>query len=177
MENPTVYTKATPSKQFKKRIFIAYVAGLLDGEGSIFCLKFKGNARKDWNYSYRPVMTINNTHLGVLQFIQARWGGEIEETDTRGRKRMYRLKWIGRKILPIISKLQPLLIIKKEQASVMISLLRHIIEKDVKGGKILDEKDMLFREKAKQKLSLLNGQLQRLSEGTPLMEKQQSDTL
>jgi len=177
MEEPKIHNnllsiKAIPSKQFKKKIFLAYMAGLLDGEGSLFCLKFKGKSRENWNFSYRPVMTINNTHYGVLEFIQKRCGGEIEKTDTRGRKDMYRLKWVGRNILPILSKLQPYLIIKKEQAKIMIGLLMNIIRNDNGGGKKLSIENLNYRTMAKEKLSLLNGQLQRLSERTPILGMQ-----
>lgn len=102
----------------------AYIAGFLDGEGSI-CLSKPKNRRTP-----HPLITLCNTHFGVMNWISKKL--ELRETaiytypeDTiRNHKIKYAVT-IGRqaKIKEILENVFPYLIIKKRQAELMLEYL------------------------------------------------------
>lgn len=92
---------------------LAYLAGIIDGEGSIII----GNS----GY-YCLLVVISNTHLGMMEHISNLFGGHVYKCKTHsiGKKPIYRLHWSGTSAYNILMLVQPYLIIKSEQAKLGI---------------------------------------------------------
>ncbi len=56
---------------------IGYVAGIIDGEGSILLSKQTKNAQ------FRcPIVSVSSTTMAILEFLQAHYGGSISKAKT-----------------------------------------------------------------------------------------------
>ena len=93
----------------------AYLAGILDGEGSI-CLHKDGRDGRIWGE-----MSIYNTSSELVKWIEERFGGRIYRYDTR-KKDMMVIRWNGEKSKELIPHLLPYLIIKQEKALSLLAL-------------------------------------------------------
>lgn len=123
---------------------LAYLAGLLDGEGCIhICDKMvrprkSRGVRKSWrpfnrNINYSCAVSIANTNTEVLYWIKERFGGSVFS-----RNKPEKIYWDTKKswhmsmknMAELLQKLLPYLIIKKKQAVYMI-LARSIIDSNI----------------------------------------------
>ena len=92
-----------------------YVAGFLDGEGTI------GLAQKKSGFVLR--VSIGNTHLGVLEAIQAEYGGNIYyPKPIVGRLQMHEWRIAYKKALNFLEIVLPYLIVKRPQAELAIQI-------------------------------------------------------
>ena len=98
---------------------LAYIAGLLDGEGSLYIGRYprKGNR----SLGYRAYMTISNTHVPTLQWVKSIMGGKIVEMAKKGG--CYSLTFTTNTIREWLPELLPYLLIKDSQAKVLLSFL------------------------------------------------------
>jgi len=110
-----------------KELDYAYIAGLLDGEGTISIS----------NQFYLRAC-IRNTDLKVLEWIQSFMGGAIYP-DNRRVKPCYSLEYSSRTVEKFLSRLCPYLRIKKTQAEFALSLNLHRHQKLT-----LDERERRF---------------------------------
>lgn len=99
-----------------------YFAGIVDGEGSIGISKqnkkLKDNAR---GYAYRPFFHITNTCLPLLQYLQKHFGGNISYLDERAS--CYNYTFPANKIRELLPQLIPYLLVRKEQAEIVLKFL------------------------------------------------------
>lgn len=98
-------------------IDVAYIAGLIDGEGSI-------TIARDRRQFYAPRITITNTNPYLLKWLKLKLGseGSFFEKKSRGRAWEWRIQGYG--VLPAIQRLNPFLVIKKAQAQIAINFIR-----------------------------------------------------
>ncbi len=100
----------------------AYVAGLLDGEGSISVHRLAGN-------SVLVVVQISNTHMGALEWVQLQLGGTIKLKGGTPRflkrnRECFDLRWRTQEsTFKVLSAVYPYLKIKKAQAQIAIAVL------------------------------------------------------
>ena len=100
-----------------------YLAGFIDGEGTITA-NFRMTARSKKEAVHYRVM-IPNTNLIVLQWIQLRWGGKLENMGkprSPKHKQVYYLYWGGPDCIPVIQAVFPYLQIKRRQAELVLAL-------------------------------------------------------
>lgn len=100
----------------------AYLAGMIDGEGSIM-LPHTGTFKRQGVWaSFTPKVAISNTCAEVLERLKESYGGKIEMTTLGGpkHKQGYRLRWFGAEAVAIVGKAYPYLIIKTRQADALI---------------------------------------------------------
>lgn len=104
---------------------IAYLAGLLDGEGSICILRgsHKETEERVWFEKYTLRLSITNTDLFLLEWVRKNFGGSIhprKEVNVRWKK-----AWIwycgGKTAESIIRKCLRFCISKKEQAKIALT--------------------------------------------------------
>ena len=96
---------------------IGYLAGIIDGEGSMGLYNCQGRTHM------KPWCTLNNTDLDMLETIQSWVGGNIRALKLReGRKLAYELGF-GRQvaILELLRLIEPFLISKKPQAQLLMA--------------------------------------------------------
>ena len=103
---------------------LAYIAGFLDGEGtiSIIRVKRKDRVRTYKNPYFRPIVVINNTNREVLEWIAAVFGvGKIDIAHKQTDKRKTCYRWIvgNRVAINIARALHPYLRIKRLQAEIL----------------------------------------------------------
>jgi len=97
---------------------LAYIAGLIDGEGSI-------QLSRHTQGQMQPQVRLFNTDLNMINFVNEVIGGNIQvHSDTRPehKKPVYRLCWSRRsKIVEILRALEPYMITKKAQAQMLLA--------------------------------------------------------
>ena len=104
-----------------KKTDLAYIAGLIDGEGCIHAttVKYAGRASA-------IQVTITTTYKPVLEFVQSIFGGKIYNNQTRDKpfwKPIYRWTIYGEKAIPVLQSVKPFLIIKRGQAEIALRIL------------------------------------------------------
>ena len=97
----------------------AYVAGVFDGEGTLVVGRHtrKGNR----GLAFRAHMAIADTHVPLLQAVKAFVGGG--KIIIQGRKGCYSLSFSTSEIRRILPQMLPHLIVKHEQAEVLLRFL------------------------------------------------------
>lgn len=98
---------------------ISYLAGLVDGEGSV-SLFTRGQAEKGY---VTPSLQITNCDRRLIDWLHENLGGQVYEQKPRSRRRPCWL-WccFGKVARDIIKRVEPSLIVKGEQARVVLRL-------------------------------------------------------
>lgn len=102
-----------------RQALLAYLAGIIDGEGTISIHKVK--IKKNWNYSYAVRINVGMTNYEVIKLFADTFGLNIRQERPRGvhRQFMYRCGTSGNKnAIRIIKQLFPYLIVKRKNAEV-----------------------------------------------------------
>lgn len=126
---------------------LAYIAGLLDGEGSINILSSRSRCNQFW-----LSVTIANNHLPTLEWVMAVVdGGAIKNAHGRMRPSdtapVYKWQICSRQAADLLSKLLPFLRIKREQAEVAIEFQNRL-----EHNGALSEHEIAVRNALKNKL-------------------------
>lgn len=106
----------------REAVYLSYLAGIMDGEGTIRIGSAKPNGKSKQNIKYYSAVSVGNTNKEVLEMFVNKFGSKVRE-DKRvpNRKRMYRWGTSGNITVPkILKQLLPYLVIKKEQAKIVI---------------------------------------------------------
>jgi len=109
---------------------IPYVAGLLDGEGSILISSFIRKRGNKKYRTYREYIKIYNSHLGILTLIQEQFGGCVgmyhKSKKLTNIKSMYTWQITGMTAVKFIKRIRPYLVIKAAQADVYLAFREEI---------------------------------------------------
>lgn len=96
---------------------LGYFAGIIDGEGSIIARKDKARNK----ISYNLTLSIANTDLLLLQYLQRAFGGAIYANKiSLYNKQSYQLVWFGNDAKKVLALIQDKLFSKKEQAELAL---------------------------------------------------------
>lgn len=104
-------------------ISLEYIAGLFDGEGTLIVGKYpKGDNRV---LAYRAFMALVNTYVPILEKVQSLLGGKIAIQKQHGvmTRACFVLTFSSNEIRAVLPQLLPYLVIKKEQAEVLLAFL------------------------------------------------------
>jgi hypothetical protein len=93
-----------------------YIAGIIDGEGTISIRKGRVRGRT----KYQPYLVVVNTDLTLIQYLISRLNLNTttmkeKKTFPKNRKQAYLLSVRGKTILPLLKAIEPLLVVKKRQ--------------------------------------------------------------
>jgi len=108
----------------------AYIAGIIDGEGSIGVMSQHHNTENKTS-TYRLRLRVTNTHLGVIEWLRLKIGcGNINliKKPLKHYRQAYELAWSGLTAINIIRQLYPYMIIKRNQAEVAFEFERTLDE-------------------------------------------------
>lgn len=107
----------------------AYLAGLIDGEGSIG-IDNHGGVRSP---SVR--ITLTNTNLDMLADLKAVWGGWLSTRRKRkiGWKSVADLIWAGKPVSKLLTEIQPYLHAKKEQCRLALAFNKTVSSNQTRG--------------------------------------------
>ena len=100
---------------------LGYLAGIVDGEGTIGIARYRADGTKRPQYRIHVVVTSGS--ISMLEFIQKDFGGKISLIPERdiNKKACYRLTWVGHYAKELIPKIIDKLQIKREHAEIIMS--------------------------------------------------------
>ena len=120
-----------------------YAAGLFDGEGYVRISRWnKPNSR---HIRYQAVAGIGMTYRPIIEALQAEYGGSLNENrhDLRSAKNRIQFTWLvaSRKAYAFLLRVRPYLVVKKDEAEVVLAFQEHIDMHPYKsaGPKLLRE--------------------------------------
>lgn len=105
----------------------SYLAGILDGEGCITI----GAGKKETCTNYNAIILVQNTNKKLIDWLQSKFGGQVylskkatEKTKAAWMWRITKKKEIELLLLAVL----PYLIVKVEQAKVLLAFVRLVPE-------------------------------------------------
>lgn len=104
----------------------AYMAGILDGEGSLSIGNYSGN-RKNGDKHFQVNISVSSTDKPLIDWIYDTFGGyrgeyTPKQMSRNGRKQVYRWQCSSDRLRHICEITLPYLIIKKRQAEILIEM-------------------------------------------------------
>jgi hypothetical protein len=146
-----------PIADMDDEIFWPWLAGFVDGEGSITICH-----RHDHGYeSYRVQMNIVNSRLDILEALRARLGGDITKKKSGFGTSCYSYRLSSNLAKLVLSKIQPYLQIKSQQAAITLrfQLQRRIPirGKGSRGGRIPDLETKATQAELCKQIQAING--------------------
>ena len=106
----------------------AYLAGILDGEGTIQVAMHREKKRGRPTY-FRAEVYVTNTNMRLLEWIRQRFGGTIgraRRKDGKNWKPVYRLHFPSGSIELLLQLVLPYLVVKQRLAELAIELRRRL---------------------------------------------------
>ena len=157
--NVEEFNKIRERYKQKDDLLLAYLAGIIDGEGCIGIECMAPHQKKDgtWirkhNY-YTPRLTVINTSQEIMTLLSHFFIGGIfdKRKEIPGRKICYRWHIFGENLEYAIKCLLPYLIIKKEQAELAIKFRETV----GKTGWYVSEETLAIRHNLYQQCKKLN---------------------
>jgi len=99
---------------------LAYLAGFLDGEGSIGMYKATRANMKE-GFTYVPHVVVYNTNRESIERFQRVFGiGSVNSRSRPGEKTCYQWDVSNRSVIPVLKALRPYLTVKSRQADLVI---------------------------------------------------------
>lgn len=134
---------------------IAYMAGIIDGEGSIYIGNFSSNPKTGSKY-YQTNIEVTNTDKNLMDWIVNTFGGRLniytaKQLPKNSRRTVYRWIATGERVTHLAEILLPYLIAKKRQAEIMIKMRETYksisgVIRGVQGIQILDADLLALRQ-------------------------------
>lgn len=117
----------------------AYMAGILDGEGSLSIGNHSGN-RKNGDKHYQVNIAISSTDEVLINWLFDTFGGfkgqyTPKQMSRNGRKQVYRWQCSGDRLTHICEICLPYLIIKKRQAEILFEMRKTFHDAHNQKGK------------------------------------------
>lgn len=105
---------------------IAYLAGIIDGEGSIYIGNFSSNPKTGAKY-YQTNIEVSNTDKTLIDWLIATFGGLVtqyteKQTPINSRKEVWRWTASGDRVTHICELIYPYLICKRRQCEIMLKM-------------------------------------------------------
>lgn len=116
--------RTTDQGPSKRRPSAEYVAGFIDGEGSLMINRLR--ARGTSKMQHRARIAIGNTNRAILEEIRDVYGGILvkEYRAEAGWKHLHQLVWTGGMLERLLNEVGPHLLIKRKQVEVMRDFLQ-----------------------------------------------------
>ena len=134
---------------------LAYLAGIIDGEGSIYIGNFSSNPKTGTKY-YQTNIEVTNTDKNLIDWLSSTFGGRIytytaKQLPKNSRRTTYRWIATGERVTHIAEIILPYLIVKIRQCQIMIEMRKTFIPKTgvirgVQGIQVLDSDILSLRE-------------------------------
>jgi len=104
----------------------AYLAGIIDGEGTVTIHRNAAKKKGRIYVWYQPQLTISNTDTSMLRSLQVRFGGHIVKANAPANKhwrQAYLLFFRRNEILTLLPKVIPYLTAKRQKAELMLEYM------------------------------------------------------
>jgi hypothetical protein len=100
-------------------IELAYLAGIIDGEGTITISSRRAKFGKIY---FRPYITISNTSERLADWLRSKGYSIHSATNSSGRP-YWRINWSGFSLDSLLARLEPFLIIKRPHALLLLAFI------------------------------------------------------
>lgn len=119
-----------PKDKYIKRTYkdteIAYLAGIIDGEGSLTIGNYSAN-KKTGVLHYQTILSITNSDMNLINWLRSVFGGNswkysAKQTPKNSRQAYYRWVATGDLLTHICQLVQPFMIIKSKQVEIMLKM-------------------------------------------------------
>lgn len=148
----------------RQAILWAYLAGLIDGEGSFIIQKTSvekiHKSSRSKTPKYLAYFCIGMVDKAPLDLIRDTIGmGKVYEECVPDRRSIFRIRFGGRvTLIPFVKELLPYLIVKKRQAELLLDFCQNWVTPDNEGGKrkLVSDQELQRREEAYLKMRKLN---------------------
>lgn len=116
----------------------SYLAGIVDGEGSIYIGAFSSNPKTGTPH-YQTNIEVNNTDKNLIDWLVMVFGGKSitytpKQTPKNSRRPIFRWIASGDRVTHICEIMMPYLIIKKRQAEIMLIMRETFNHTGIKKG-------------------------------------------
>ncbi len=134
---------------------IAYLAGIIDGEGSVYIGNFSCNPKTGSKY-YQTNIEVSNTDKNLIDWLSNIFGGRIylythKQTPKNSRRTVYRWTISGERVTHVCELIFPYVVAKKRQVEIMIKMRETFkpktgVIRGVQGIQILDAELLALRQ-------------------------------
>lgn len=133
----------------------AYLAGLIDGEGSIYVMKHSG---RDGRSTFYPAISVMMTHEGVLQWVGRKLSLAVAEVPRtpEGWRDQHSVRLHGKRAVELCRRLLPYLIVKRGQAELLLSFPFEVRKGRPRTGRFLSEEIVAERAQLRDRVNALN---------------------
>lgn len=142
----------------RQAVLYAYLAGIIDGEGTIRIGKVKTDSKGNPTPTYYSNISVGMTDKRIIDLLSKTFGASTRiERVPFGRKTVYRWGTSGSNVIPnIISKIIEHLIVKKTQAELVLEFCKSKQDYKRLSNNKLTENELQRREELFQKVKKLN---------------------
>lgn len=137
----------------------AWIAGILDGEGSISVSKTTKGRTRDGVYYGGPIyglrLGVIMTSTVALEFFSSYFGGVVVPHKSQNKRQLYRWSVSEWRAVRVLATLSPYLRIKRRQAELAISFM-HTKRREFRGRNRVSLEEADYRESVYVLMSLLN---------------------
>jgi hypothetical protein len=141
----------------REAILLSYLAGIVDGEGTIRINAQRLSKKPHWNIRYAPSISIGMTNKEIIELFVKVFGSKLREECVPNRKKMFRWGTSGTiRVLNIVKKLYPYLIVKKEQARLLIEFCENKQTNGFRRNEYLPDSELQRRKELYEKVKKLN---------------------
>lgn len=135
---------------------LAYIAGIIDGEGSIIISKLQPNKNKgEINFRYQLSCKVTNTDRRLLEYLVLKTGqpnfADNRKNPNPKSRNTFSIHWPVTTTLHLLQKIYPYLVIKQEQVDLALRFRKtfedygHIASPDF----IMEERETCYQEMKK----------------------------
>lgn len=147
---------ATRGKQELDKVQLAYLAGIIDGEGHISISRQKSPHCKR-GYVHRAVVSVSNTQLKLMNRLKSWFGGHIKIHKPRKfmqNKSVYEWNvWAVNEQMRILQNVIPYLFLKRTQAE---GVLHFLLTRGKMGINKVSDEEFLRRENLCKRVQVMN---------------------
>lgn len=134
----------------------SYLAGLIDGEGSIRIEKSGGH-----KYPGTPTVCVTNSNPTLIMWVYSKFGGHLYKKKSKGKYQVvWDIYWLGKRAEEVLQGVYPYLTAKKEQTKLVFDYRKLI----GKPGKRLTASNIEKRQAIVEAMSILKRNSQILKE-------------
>lgn len=117
---------------------IAYLAGIIDGEGSIYIGAYSSNPKTKTPH-YQTNIEVTNTDKNLIDWLSQTFGGRTafytaKQTPKNSRRAVYRWMASGERVTHLCELILPYLIVKKRQCEIMLQMRETFKHTGIKKG-------------------------------------------
>lgn len=116
----------TPQIDSLNEADLAYIAGIIDGEGSIIINKLK-ESKGTHLYRYQLFVKVVNTDERLLKYLSQKTSTSYfkdKRTNNTNRRNTFSIHWSIKSSVQILQKIYPYLVIKKEQVDLALNFVK-----------------------------------------------------